>query len=1059
MKTTIKAFASKAKKFLLGNAPVAPEVQFIFDHNQPHQLHAIESTVDLLEGFEKQTLAAQNRSSEFEFQVISNVADDDVLEDFEEELYDNYQRIRDINKERTSSFGAEDDLLTGVSFEQSLPLDGTKNCLYSVRYPRFTIEMETGTGKTYTYLRSIYELNARYGFVKFIIVVPSVAIFEGVKKSYQLMRSDFLSQYNENMIFIEYDGSKINQLKSFAEESTITVMLMTIQSFDKMSNNLYKPNEGFENALPYEYIQATRPILILDESQNYLTPNAKTALCTLNPLLALCYSATPKERPNLIYRLTPVDAFQRGLTKRIEVIGIEDLVETMDDKTLVLDTINKNPLTAVLKLSIRTGAHFNVESVAVKVGDDLAKKTKNDAYQAGYVVKQIKAKKGEESLVFDNGRELYLKESTAAMLKEELFRELIRETIKTHFTNQRHLITQGIKVLSLFFIDKVANYQPQDGIIRFIFEEEFARVQCEFKETHRGFFDHFGHLLDANPRTVHEGYFAKTMQTKNKAAEAVDDFSQIKAGERAKAEKQAYELIMKEKGRLLSLEEPVSFIFAHSALKEGWDNPNVFQICTLNQTKSEPKKRQEIGRGLRLCVDQQGNRVSDPEINILTIIANESYESYANRLQKDFEEDDDLKSAATLKPSHKDKSTAQRNNALFYSDAFQAFWHTLQQKADYEIQVNTDKLIEDAITLMNKTEFKEQKFKRSHGRFILSHVRLEVLRFDPTKEAATIKLELTNTERNQKEGGESIVTVGSVLSQRIKDDALKGFKVIEIDRDRQSIVFSNHRKLTLGEPPIEFDVQVNNDVNTSKAQTIGDHTKHKIPIMHFFDRVQKEVHLTRNTILAILKGMDQNKVEYLIKNPEGFIAEFSKKLKQLVAEHVAHHITFIKQDTSEDRIIDDIFPESTKYVQTEIINGNDKTSLYDKIQIDSEIERQFVETFLNADSKVFVFFKFPPKFKIQLPKILGNYNPDWGILRWYDKESRYELALCDYKQDSSNNSHLVQLVRETKGHSDISKLQFAHEGWKILCGQQYFKTLGIDYNVTDGKSHSWQDLS
>ena len=1045
-------------KRLFGTEEQAQEIKFTFDHNQDHQKFAIEATCELFDGFEKQEPKDQDRSAEFQFGVISNVSEDEALEDFEEELYDNYQRVRDLSKNRTSSFGAEDDLLSEITFEEGRPLDGTKDCLHPVRYPRFTIEMETGTGKTYAYLKSIYELHAKFGFCKFIIVVPSVAIYEGVKKSYEIMRSDFLSIYNENMIFIEYDGQKTNQLKAFAENTGINVMLMTIQSFDKLSNNLYKSSEGFENAQPYEYIQATRPIMILDESQNYLTDNARTALNTFKPLLALCYSATPKERPNLIYRVTPVDAFQRGLTKRIEVVGIEDLVETMDDKTLALDSIIKKPISAILKASVKNGATFSVDPVTVKVGNDLAKKTKNDAYLDGYVVSEINAKNGQESIRFENGRELYLKQSTAAMLKEELFKLMIRETIQTHFEKQKSLAHQGIKVLSLFFIDKVANYQPSDGFIRTVFEEEFLIAQRKYSQD-LDLVDSIGHLLKVDAKKVHEGYFAKTPKKKNQDSEVVDNFSDIKPGDRAKAEKQAYELIMKEKGRLLNVDEPVSFIFAHSALKEGWDNPNVFQICTLNQTKSEPKKRQEIGRGLRLCVDQSGNRITDSQTNILTVIANESYQSYADRLQKDYEEDGDLKSAEQMKPSHKNQGIAKRNDKLFESQAFKEFWKTLQKRADYEIDIDTDELIKEAVSRLNRADFREQKFSKTKGRFIISKVKIELLKIDSKKDEAIINIELFNTENNEKQGGESKIVVGSVLSQRIKDDSLKGFKVVRIDKDEKKVIFANRRELILGEPSIEFDCQVNNDINDKKAQIIGDKNKRKSPIVDFFDRVQKEVHLTRGSILSILKQMDPQQVEFLIKNPEGFISEFTKKLKVVVAEHVAKNITFIKKhNLEEDRDLDEIFPDEAKYVQTEIIDGNDSSSLYDKIQIDSEVEKQFIETFLNIDSSVFVFFKFPPKFKIRLPKIIGNYNPDWGILRWHDQQSQYEIMLYD-KSKPDGNKHLIQMVRETKGNVDIAKLQFAHEGWKIVCGQKYFKELGIDYGVTDGKRHDWTNLN
>lgn len=724
---------------------MSKKIQLKFEPNQEHQLRAIESVVQLLDGMPRQQDGFQLQGDE---SVTNLPAYSAIPNEF---WLENLNEVQRKNGLQESLFLETED----GPILQELGLD-------SWQYPRFTVEMETGTGKTYAYMRTIYELRKQYGFRKFIIVVPSVAIYEGVTSSFEDMRAHFNALYdNEPLHVTKYDGAQVSKLRSFASSSFTEVMVITVDSFNKPSNNIYKPSEKLPGEkLPIHYVQETRPILILDESQNYLSPLSKQALRTLKPLFAINYSATPKERPNPIYRLGPVQALQQNLVKRIEVLGVtEEFNLNNPQLQLALESISGGYTPeAKVKVLVSSGGKLVKKLVTLKKGDNLFELTKNESHR-GLIVEEID--RGKKKIIFTNQEELGVTEKDESHSKSEIFRVQIEETVKKHIQKQLQMRKRGIKVLTLFFIDRVKNYQDEKGIIRKLFEESFEKLKHQ---------DAFLKKLYA--KEVHEGYFA---QKKSKSGEvefldtAIEDDKKTKADK--ELEKVAYELIMRNKKRLLNFDEKVSFIFAHSALKEGWDNPNVFQICTLNNTQSEMKKRQEIGRGLRLCVNQDGERVMDESVNILTVIANESYEEYCMNLQREYAETGDVNMPP---PSHARKWDAERNDKVYKKAEFRAFWEKLMRKTDYSIHIKTDEVVKNAVAKLNVQEYPEPRIAVTKGKFVSTNFKLELI--ETKLDIAKIKLTVTDTEGNSEDFSKWF-RKGDDIAKIKKDDDLRDLRL------------------------------------------------------------------------------------------------------------------------------------------------------------------------------------------------------------------------------------------------------------------------------------------
>ena len=976
-----------------------------FDPNQPHQLDAVQSVVRLFDGMPRQQGAVLLQQ-----QVVPNLPPYQTLR--EEWLLDNLRQIQKDN-------GIEPSLLGTLDVDEGLELEGVSND--SWRYPSFTVEMETGTGKTYVYLRTIHELRQKYGFGKFVIVVPSIAIYEGVIKNYQITRQHFRSLYgNETVNLIAYDGSRLSQLRSFAASTFVEILLMTLDSFNKVSNVIYKPSEKLPGEWPpIRYIQETRPILILDEPQNMESETARAALRTLHPLFALRYSATHRTSPNLVYRLTPFDAYRLNLVKKIQVLGVTER-ENFNQPFLSLRAIEVGKrLTARLRTYIMEKGRLREGEVTLQHGDDLAEKTGREEHRGGYRVIEINA--AGHFIEFENGLRLH-EEETLGPSRPEIFRVQIRETIQQHMQMQEKLAGRGIKVLSLFFIDRVANYTAPDGIIRRIFDEEYEKLKMRYP-----FYQAW------RAEQVRSAYFAKK-RDKSGNEEAVDTQSRNQA--EREAEKAAFELIMKDKERLLSFSEPVCFIFAHSALKEGWDNPNVFQICTLNQTVSEIKKRQEIGRGLRLAVNQNGERVTEEDVNILTVIANESYESYASTLQSEYVEDG---LAAPPPPTKAGRATARRNDTIYKStQAFRDFWAKLQKRITYDLTMESEKLISECVERINNRPLPTALLVVERGDFIVTDYTLELL----SVTESTCKLSIRKQDtRGDEDTRKLTLNLHDDLERVTRDERLRGYKIVEIvpAGDTSRVIFGNGQTLYLN-CPLRFQSQT----GQKPRERVALAPEEMIPLsFNLIDRAARETGLTRPTLVKIFQRLTPRRKEALFLNPEGFASLFITEISNALADHIAERIQFqISPITPSEwgYDLDDLFPPEKSFPQKELVRGS-PASLYDQVQVDSDVEKNFVEQRLNPDGDVVFYFKFPASFKFDFPRVIGNYNPDWGIAR--------------YIPDDHGGKVILELVRETKGREEVEQLQFSHEKRKIRCAEKLFKALGIDYRIVTDQTADW----
>jgi type III restriction enzyme len=540
----------------------------------------------------------------------------------------------------------------------------------------FTVEMETGTGKTYVYLRTALELNKKYGLTKFIVLVPSVAIREGVMKTIAQTKQHFVDIYGRGIDAFAYDSGKLSRVQDYAQGINVQLMVMTIQSFNKDANVMRQKRDNvrsFDRMI--DAIAATNPVVIMDEPQNMESELSKSAISDLNPLFKLRYSATHKELHNLMYRLTPVDAYKRGLVKRIEVYGVEasDTESFMMKVKEITPQKGSSPRAKVLLEVQLASGNYEVKEVALKPGDDLLRKSKKNSKYDGLMVNDINAR--ENRVELSSGKYYYL-ETDAGENKAAIFRTEIRETIRAHMDKQLR-VGDRLKVLSLFFIDKVDNYVPNDSIIRTVFEEEYAKLAENYEQ-----------FAGKPASAVHKGYFAQKGSKNNRTA-------QDSTTGKSQADKEAYDLIMKNKEKLLSFDEPVSFIFTHSALNEGWDNPNVFQICTLNETRSSVKKRQEIGRGMRLARDVNGPQVLDADVNILAVIANESYREFVAGLQNEYDTAG-YKEAPTVNNARKRVNVKFRKHLAADSEDFQNLWAKIRQKTSFNIELDTKTLVENA---------------------------------------------------------------------------------------------------------------------------------------------------------------------------------------------------------------------------------------------------------------------------------------------------------------------------------------------------------------------------
>jgi len=893
--------------------------------------------------------------------------------------------------------------------------------------PHFSVEMETGTGKTYVYLRTIFELSHRYGFTKFIVVVPSVAIREGVLHSIRSMSDHFKSLYDslpfEHFV---YSADNINQIRQFAVSNTLQIMVMNIDAFrrnfedaeteeDRLKSNVfYRETDRLPGGRsPMEFVQSTRPIVIIDEPQSVVnTDTSKQAIKALNPLCTLRYSATHKEPFNLVYRLDPVRAFELRLVKQI-IVGTARAEGDANDAYVRFHAVDRRGgIKAKLQIDVQGASGPARRIVTVRGPADLfALSQERPTYQTGYEITEINAEPGKEFIRFSSGKVLRLGEETGGM-QDDVWRVQIKHTVRKHLEKEVQLLGRGIKVLSLFFIDSVANYRTYDEAGRSgpgKFATYFEEVLAEYAKDAR-----FAALpwLKRPASEVHNGYFAADKLKKGQTERILKD----SRGEgTTAADNEVYELIMQRKEDLLAESEPLRFIFSHSALREGWDNPNVFQICTLNERASTMTKRQEIGRGLRLPVDHNGQRVFDESVNKLFVMANESYEEFASTLQKEYERDcgvtfgkvpitilAQLERIVDGEPMPVGKATAETvMQALVEQGMVDSAGKLLPafdpRQPDFKLEL-PDPIADLAPAVVDvlATYHMERHVRRERDEGT-NKLKKEVL-LDPAFMALWDKIKPKTMYRVEFQTEE-------LVSRAVS--AIKRIHKIEPSRIRVAIGDVN---------PVRGGVQAT--AMSVVHETIDTSSR---PLPDILAYLQNETELTRSTLVRILK--DSGRMPEFFNDPQKFMDSVAKilthELRRLIVDGIKYERVPGDHPQSEWEMALFKNEELIDYLNSLPV----KHSLYEYVEYDSEVERQFAKQ-LDDREDVKLFVKLPRWFTIDTP--VGKYNPDWAIIKHEDET--------------------IYLIRETKGAHDVTKLRNA-ESDKILCGQRHFEALGLPFKV------------
>ena len=881
--------------------------------------------------------------------------------------------------------------------------------------PHFSVEMETGTGKTYVYLRTVFELSRRCGFKKFIVVVPSVAIREGVLKNIEITAEHFRALY-DNMPFehFVYDARRVNRLRQFATGNTLQILIINIDAFRKnfagteaeqKSNVIYKESDKLSGRQPIEFVQAARPIVIIDEPQSVdSTDKAQEAIKALNPLCTLRYSATHKNPYNLVYRLDPVRAFELRLVKQIVVASAAATGGANDAFIRVESIVYQPSIRAKVRIHVQGPDGPKERSVTIKNGDDLfVRSNERAAYSQGYSVAEINAEPDVEFIRFTNGLTMRVGQEVGGM-RDDVWRVQIRHTVKKHLDKEFQLHNRGIKVLSLFFIDRVASYRdydaagmPTKGKFAQWLEEELAALT---KEPRYRVLE----WIKLPVEKLHNGYFAQ--DRKGVLKDTKGD---------TQADDDVYNLIMKDKEQLLSIEEPLRFIFSHSALREGWDNPNVFQICTLNETRSAMKKRQEIGRGLRLPVDKDGKRVFDEAINKLYVMANESYEDFARALQTEYEEDCGVTfGKVPITALARIARAVDGQEMPIGKQAAEAIRSALVAQ----------KILEPDGRIGAAFDPRKKDFK------LVLPVEYADLAPDVTDLLAEHQIERhirkdTDEKPNRLKKQVTLSPDFEALWNRIKP---KTNYRVEFDTDTLvSRAIAALKRMERVEPPkirvAAGRVEVRKGGVATEALSAAEEQvtngRHGIPDILAY--LQNETELTRSTLVRILKA--SGRLGDLFVNPQRFMDHSASVLKYELHRLLVDGIKYDRIDGAGS----DAEWEMVLFKNEELVNVltalQVKKSIYDYVVYESEVEREFAKK-LDQREDIRLFVKLPDWFKVDTP--VGTYNPDWAIVKHEDET--------------------VYLVRETKGTKDFLKLRTA-EADKVRCGQRHFEALGVPFSV------------
>lgn len=912
-----------------------------------------------------------------------------------------------------------------------------------------TIEMETGVGKTYTYIKTMYELNRAYGWSKFIIVVPSIAIREGVYKSFEMTQEHFAEEYGKKIRFFIYNSKQLAEIDRFASDGSINVMIINSQAFNakgKDARRIYMKLDEFRSRRPIDIIAKTNPILIIDEPQSVEGKQTKENLKQFNPMITLRYSATHKSDSiyNMVYRLDAMEAYNKRLVKKIAVKGITETGSTATDSYLYLESINlsKGNPTATLQFEVKMASGApKKKSRIVTEGDNLYDYSNGlEEYKNGFVVSHIDGR--DDSVEFINGIKIYAGDVVGAVDEDQLRRIQIRETILSHLQRERQLFYKGIKVLSLFFIDEVANYreydaanQPVNGKYAVMFEEEYEDILNNMQLS-LGEDDYIKYLQSIPASKTHAGYFS--VDGKGKMIN-----SKVGRKETTSDDVSAYELIMKNKELLLDRDpkkSPVRFIFSHSALREGWDNPNVFQICTLKQGSSDVRKRQEVGRGLRLCVNQNGERMDVNalgndvhNVNVLTVIASESYDSFAKGLQTEMAEAVADRPKAVTRDLFVDKLVKddQGNEFLITSDVASAIHFDLIVNGYInKLGELTDKYYEDKAN--GEIKIAEEAKDIASGVIEIIDSIYDSKAMQPENARSNnVELQVDDEKLNSKEF--------KALWSKIN---AKSVYVVDFDTDeliRKSIA-SLDSKLRVAK--IYFKVETGAmDSIKSKEDLIAGASFVKEESGSYgvsvaansnvkYDLIGKlvdETGLTRKAIIAILRGIQPYVFNQFKDNPEEFITKAAQLINDQKATAIIEHITY---DVLDEQYGTDIFTDPTIKGKLGVNAMKAKKHLYDHIVYDSSNERDFA-TDLDTNTDVAVYVKLPDGFYISTP--VGRYNPDWAIA-FYEGSVKH-----------------IYFVAETKGSMNSMQLRLIEES-KIHCAREHFKAISngnVVYDVVD----------
>lgn len=923
------------------------------------------------------------------------------------------------------------------------------------------IEMETGTGKTYVYIKTMFELNKKYGWSKFIVVVPSVAIREGVKKSFEITTDHFMEYYGKKARFFIYNSSNLNQLDSFSSNSDISVMIINTQAFasslkedgkSKEARIIYSKRDDFASRRPIDVIKANRPIIILDEPQKMGGDVTQKALQNFNPLFALNYSATHAKHHNLVYALDALDAFNKRLVKKIEVKGFEVKNLRGTDSYLYLEQIvlsSKKPPMAKIELEIRYKKSINRELRTVGVGDDLYFISQEMGQYKGYTISEIDPLHG--TVTFTNGVVIKAGDVVGDVSEKDIRRIQIRETILSHFEKEEKLFNMGIKCLSLFFIDEVAKYRQYDengdevlGEYGVMFEEEYISILNEHITLLDTPYQKYLKSTGSDVHRVHKGYFSIDKRT----GRSVD--SQLKRGSEFSDDISAYDLILKNKERLLSFDEPTRFIFSHSALREGWDNPNVFQICTLKHSDSNTGKRQEVGRGLRLCVNQNGTRMDVQscgdgvhEINVLTVIASESYKNFVAELQSD------------IKAVLYDRPTVATNEyfkgkyvkvddtlTLIDDEKANAIEFYLIQNGYVDMKRKVTDKYRQAVKNGSVAELPEELKPMADG----IHKLIQAVYDDSALEGIVSDAhdpKIKENPLNENFAKREFQALWHEINHKYAYTV--DFKSAELIRnaiahiDERLFVSELQYTTTIGRQKAEM-----NEYEIERGETFTDEKTRTRTLKHaetsqikydLIGKIAEGTVLTRRTISAILQGMRKDKFYMFQNNPEEFITNVIRLINEQKATMIVEHISY---DTIEGEYDSSIFT-AEKATQSFDKAFLAKKAIQDYVftdgSADKSIERTFAEK-LDAAEEVCVYAKLPRTFQIPTP--VGNYSPDWAIA-FYEGTVKH-----------------IFFIAETKGTMETLELR-PIERAKISCARKLFNEMSTS-NVVYHDVDTYQNL-